>query len=120
MSGCKECYRRERRRLGLCLKCDEPVFINLAGKLASHCEEHKQIAVRKAKKTPPVKKHVLSLEDFRKAKKMLAAESPVPNEIAKHFGVSRRTIDRVAKGEYDNYFKGVAMRNAAAVSVVNS
>lgn len=116
MTGCKECYRRERRELGVCVKdgCGRRGELKADGSRYQYCRVHRAASVGKARKKRAVKKHVLNPQTFRQVKKMLAAESPVLNEIAKHFGVSRRTIDRVAKGEYDSYFKGMALRNAAS------
>ena len=96
-------------------------FLNAARRPAAHCADHLVVTVRKPKKLPPVKKHVLTLEKFRTVKRMLAAESPVSLKlIARTVGVSERTIRRAAKGEYDNYFKGAALRNAVDLRQVNS
>lgn len=121
MNGCKECYRRERRELGLCVKCNRRVTRRVNGVKASHCKFHLPPGPppRKAK-TLPVKKHVLTPETFSRVKEMLNSETPLSKRtIGQLIGVSERTIRRVANGEYDSYFKPTPKRIAAAPAGVN-
>ena len=115
MKDCPMCYRRERRELGLCLECDSPVVIHPAnGRRTVYCADH--LKPYKPRKKRPVKKHVLTLATFRRAKEMLAVPEPCINEIAKAIGVSRAVIYRVRNGEYDSYFNQRSLRKGRVVT----
>lgn len=114
MTECPMCYRRERRELGLCLKCDKrTVHYRHYRKMSPYCADH--LKSYKPRKKRPVKKHVLDRAKFLNAKKMIAAGALSMRSIGELVGVSERTIRRVANGEYDSHFKTTAKRNAAAV-----
>lgn len=111
MTGCKECYRRERRAAGLCVTpgCDrvgkrKPKAF--AGRY-EHCDDHYKPRVRKPKLDkvlvhpgrPSLADRKIDAVNEQIATMAATRDRVNFSEIGRNVGISERSVRRIAKGK---------------------